>query len=310
MVEETLMLAEIQRDAFSIKLRHDPTFWACYPHPHFPTVSITGKGCAINCKHCGGRYLQQMLPCSTPDVLRKTCLELAENGARGVLLSGGYNEDGYVPFEPFIDEIGRVKRETGLFISAHTGLIPDWLARELGRVGVDLADFDLIGDDETIKLVLGIERTVEDYRRTFMELGRWLPRVVPHICIGLHAGELRGELTALEIAAGSNCSALVLLALVPTAGTRFEGVNPPAPETIGEVVARARLKLPKATLALGCMRPRGVERVKIELQALRSGIDRMELPDRRTAEAARAMGLEVKRLEACCAVPIENFAEA
>lgn len=303
------MLAEIQRDAFSMKLRRDPTFWAYYPHPHFPTISITGKECALNCKHCGGRYLQHMLPCPTPDVLRKTCLELAENGAHGVLLSGGYNENGYVPFEPFIDEIERVKRETGLFISAHTGLIPGWLAREIGRAGVDLADFDLIGDDETIELVLGIERTVEDYRRTLTELGRWLPHVVPHICIGLHAGELRGELTALEIAAGSNCSVLVLLALVPTAGTQFEGADPPAATTIGEVVARARLRLPEAALALGCMRPRGAERAEIELQALRSGIDRMEIPDRRTVEAAQAMGLKVKRLEACCAAPIENFAE-
>ena len=304
------MLAEIQRDAFSMKLRHDPTFWACYPHPHFPTISITGKGCALNCKHCGGRYLQHMLPCPTPDVLRKTCLELAENGARGVLLSGGYNEKGWVPFENFIDAIERIKLETELFLNVHTGLLPSWLARELGRVGVDMASFDLIGDDETIELVLGLDKTVRDYRQTLETLEREIPYVVPHVCIGLHAGELRGELTALEIAAGSNCSALVLLALVPTVGTQFEEVNPLTAAAIGEVVARARLRLPKATLALGCMRPRSAERLEIELQALQSGIDRMEIPDRRTAEAARAMGLEVKRLKACCAVPIENFAEA
>jgi len=248
-----------------------------------------------------------MLPCPTPDVLRKTCLKLASDGARGVLLSGGYNEEGYVPFEPFLDEIERVKRETGLFMSVHTGLMQGWLAREIGRAGVDLADFDLIGDDETIELVLGIERAVEDYRRTLKELGKWLPHVVPHICIGLHAGDLRGEFTALEIVADSNCSTLVLLVLNPTVGTKFEEVHPPAPGVIGEVIARARLRLPEATLALGCMRPRGVERVEIELQALRSGIDRVEIPEQRTIEAARAIGLDIKRLDACCAVPIENF---
>jgi len=303
----SMELRILQKRALETKLRRDPTFWACYPHPRFPTLSITGEACALRCKHCGGRYLQHMFPCPRPDVLRKTCLELAENGARGVLLSGGYNEDGYVPFEPFIDEIERVKRETGLFMSAHTGLMPSWLAREIGRAGVDLADFDLIGDDETIKLVLGIERTVWDYRRTLMELGRWLPHVVPHVCIGLHAGELRGELTALEIAADSNCSTLVLLVLTPTVGTKFEEVDPPTPAAVGEVVARARLRLPGATLALGCMRPRGVERAEIELQAFRSGIDRVEIPEQRTIDAARSMGLDVKRLDACCAVPIENF---
>jgi len=301
------MTAEIQRRAFSMKIGRNSTFWACYPHPKFPTLSITGDACALHCKHCGGRYLQQMRSCPTPDVLRKTCLELASNGARGMLLSGGYNSESYVPFEPFLDAIEQVKRETGLFISAHTGLVPSWLALELGRAGVDQADFDLIGDDETIKLVLGIERTVEDYRRTLMELSRWLPHVVPHICIGLHAGELRGELTALEIAADSNCSTLVLLVMTPTIGTEFDDVTPPTPATVGEVVARARLKLPQATLALGCMRPRGVERAEIELQALRSGIDRVEIPEQRTIEAARAMGLDVKRLDACCAAPIEKF---
>jgi uncharacterized radical SAM superfamily protein len=248
-----------------------------------------------------------MLPCPTPDVLRKTCFELASDGARGVLLSGGYNEEGYVPFEPFVDEIERVKRETRLFISAHTGLMPSWLAREMGKAGVDLADFDLIGDDETIELVLGIERTVEDYRRALMELSRWLSHVVPHICIGLHAGELRGEMAALEIAADSDCSTIVFLALTPTPGTEFEGEAPPTPAAIGEVVARARLRLPEATLALGCMRPRGAERAKIELQALWSGIDRIEIPSERTLEAARKMGLDVKRLDACCSVPTENF---
>jgi len=297
----------IQKQALETKLACDPAFYACYPHPRFPTISITGDACALRCKHCGGRYLQHMLPCPTPDVLRKTCFKLAYGGARGLLLSGGYNEDGYVPFEPFLDAIERVKRETGLFMSVHTGLMPGWLAREIGRAGVDLADFDLIGDDETIKLVLGIERTVEDYRRTLMELGQWLPHVVPHVCIGLHGGELRGELTALEIAADLNCSTIVLLVLTPTVGTKFEGVDPPTPAVIGEVVARARLRLPRATLALGCMRPRGVERVEIELQALRSGIDRVEIPEQRTIEAARTMGLDVKRLDACCAVPIENF---
>jgi hypothetical protein len=309
MVEKALGGIKFQEQALKTKLAKDPTFYASYPHPRFPTISITGDSCAFRCKHCGGHYLQQMIHCSTPDVLRKTCLKLASGGARGVLLSGGYNAEGYVPFEPFLDAIEQVKHETGLFISAHTGLMPGWLARELGRAGVDLADFDLIGDDETIKEVLGIERTVGDHRRSLLELSRCLPHVVPHICIGLHAGELRGELAALDIVADLNFSTLVLLVLNPTVGTKFENVSQPAPPLIGEVVARARLRLPNATLALGCMRPRDIERVEIELQALRSGIDRVEIPERRTIEAARAMGLNVKRLEACCAVPIEKFDE-
>jgi len=299
------MTDELQSRAFSVKLKRDPTFFACYPHPRFPVLSITGRECALSCKHCGKRYLETMHPCLTPDALFTTCTGLAENGARGVLLSGGYNDEGYVPFEPFLDAIERVKRETGLFISAHTGLVPSWLAHELGRARIDLADFDLIGDDETIELVLGIDRTAEDYRQTMKVLKRSLPHVAPHICIGLHAGEIKGERKALELAAEVNPQVLVMLVLLPTSKTEFEHVAGPIPEAVGEIIAEARIKLPETTLALGCMRPRDARRDEFELQALRSGVDRVELPSERTLEAARKIGLQVRRIDMCCAVPNE-----
>lgn len=295
------MLGELQRQAFETKVRRDPTFWACYPHPHFPTLSITGDTCALRCKQCGRRYLQHMFACPTPDVLRETCLELASNGARGVLISGGYNDEGYVPFEPFLDSIASIKRETGLFLNVHTGLMPAWLARELGHVGVDMASIDVVGSDETIKLVLGLDRTTQDYERALTTLRSAIPHVVPHICIGLHAGKLRGERAALEFVAKINPRALVMLVLVPTPGTEFEHVTGPSPAEVGKLITEARLKFPSAVLALGCMRPRDAGRA--ELQALRSGVDRVEIPGKRTIEAARELGLRVRRLDACCAVP-------
>jgi uncharacterized radical SAM superfamily protein len=228
---------------------------------------------------------------------------LAKNGAKGVLISGGYNEEGWVPLDGFIDAIERVKRETGLFLNVHTGLVPPLLAKELGRVGVDMASVDLIGSDETIELVLGIKKTTRDYERTLKELSQVVPRVVPHICIGLHEGKIKGEAKALEIAAKIRPAALVFLVLTPTAGTRFEKISPPSPSEVGRVIVNARLKFPKATLALGCMRPRGDKKTEFELQALRSGVDRIEIPSEQTIEAARKFGRDVRRLEACCAVP-------
>ena len=301
------MVTKIQRRAFSIKLKRCPTFFSCYPHPKFPTISITSDKCALNCKHCGRRYLRHMISCPTPDILFTTCSKLASNGARGVLLSGGYNSEGYVPFEPFLDAIERVKRETEIFISTHTGLVPGWLAHELGRAGIDLADFDLIGDDETIKLVLGIDRTVEDYRRSLHALKRSLPHIVPHICIGLHAGELRGEFRALEMVSGFEISGLVFLVLTPTPSTHFKNVKSPRPSTVGEVIAGARLKFSKIPLALGCMRPRSRERVEFELQAVRSGVDRMVVPAADTIEEVNRMGMEMKRVDTCCSLPVSDL---
>ena len=279
------------------------TLLACYPSPKFPALSITGGECTLNCKHCGGHYLRHMILCPQPDVLFTTCLRFAEDGARGVLISGGYNEEGQVPLDGFIDAIERVKRETGLFLNVHTGLVSPSLAKELGRMGVDMASVDLIGSDETIELVLGIKKTTRDYERTLKELSQVIPHVVPHICVGLHEGKIKGEAKALEIVAKIHPNTLVFLVLVPTAGTPFEKISPPAPSDVGRVIAGARLKFAKATIALGCMRPRGNKREEFELQALRAGVDRIEIPSERTLEAARAMGLKVEKLHACCAVP-------
>ena len=286
--------------------QNNGTLLACYPSPKFPALSITGGECALNCKHCGGHYLRHMIPCPQPDVLFTTCLRFAEDGARGVLISGGYNEEGQIPLDGFIDAIERVKRETGLFLNVHTGLVSPLLAKELGRVGVDMASVDLIGSDETIELVLGIKKTTRDYERTLKELSQVVPRVVPHICVGLHEGKIKGEAKALEIAAKIRPDALVFLVLVPTTGTEFEGVSPPSPQEVGKIIAEARLRFPNAALALGCMRPRGSSRVGFELAALHAGVDRIEIPSQQVLEAARAIGLKIKSIEACCAVPIAD----
>lgn len=293
------------QSAFFSGSRRNSDLFACYPHPSFPTLSITGDACILCCKHCGGHYLKNMIPCTSPDALLKECIKLSSKGVRGVLLSGGYNGEGYVPFEPFLDVIERVKHETGLFISAHTGLSPEWLSKEMGRAGIDLADFDLIGDDDTIELVLGTKRTVDDYRLVMKALKRSIPYVVPHICVGLHGGRLRGEFRALELAADIEPPLIVLLVLTPTPGTVFENLAPPSLGDFKNVAVEARLRFPKAKLALGCMRPRDSARFEIELAALQVGVDRIELPSEQTLAAARSMGLLVRELHACCAVPDE-----
>lgn len=287
------------------RLKDSPTLHACYPHPRFPTISITGDECALNCKHCGRRYLRHMIPCTSPDLLFEACSKAASNGARGVLLSGGYNSEGYVPFEPFLDAIERVKRETGLFLNIHTGLMPYWLSRELGRVGVDMASVDVVGSDETVKFVIGLEKTRHDYERVLRNLSSAIPHVVPHVCIGLHGGEIKGEREAIEISARANVSMLVFLIIIPTPSTPFQGIRVPNPSTVGELIAEARARMPDTVLTLGCMRPRDSSRTEFELAALRAGVDRMEIPSGQTLKAARELGFQVKRIDACCAVPNE-----
>ncbi|MGQ9787979.1 MAG: radical SAM protein [Candidatus Hadarchaeaceae archaeon] len=302
MAEETLMSSKNEQ-VLSVKLKHRREFLACYPHPAFPTISITGGNCALNCRHCGRRYLENMISCPTPASLYERCLDLSSKGAVGVLLSGGFNAEGYVPFEQFLDTIAKIKEHTDLFISVHTGLVPEWLAKEMGSAGVDLADFDLVGDDGTVKSVLGIEKKVEDYRSSLGFLAKHIPYLVPHICVGLHFGRLLGEFRALELASEVEPYLLVLLVLLPTPGTHMEKLAPPSVNDFRKVAIKARLMFPKIDIALGCMRPRFHSRHELELAALHSGVDRIELPSERTLEEARKMGMIAKKLYACCSVP-------
>ena len=60
----------------------------------FPTVSVTGASCALNCKHCGGKVLETMHPALSPEELFDLCSRLKRVGAVGCLVSGGCLPDG------------------------------------------------------------------------------------------------------------------------------------------------------------------------------------------------------------------------
>lgn len=280
------------------------------PHPAFPTISITGTRCAFRCKHCNAHYLSGMIPCSDPRKLLELCERFASKGARGVLLSGGFNRQGYVPFEPFLDAIERIKQRTNLIVSIHPGLPPSWLIRELGRAGVDIADFDLIGDDQTISTILGSEKTTDHYSSALRTMSKHVPHVVPHICIGLNAGKISGEFRAVEIAREVGPEVLVFLILTPTPGTPLFAAKPPSTSDVVKVVRYARECMPRTELALGCMRPRGNGRSRLELAVLRAGASRVVLPSPLTVKEARRSGFKIKTINACCSLPrslLEEF---
>lgn len=289
------------KDAFLKKFNRSKKFYAYYPYPKFPSVSVTGKACAMNCKHCGRQYLKHMVSCPSPEELYRKCLGFDKKGFKGVLVSGGYNSNGWVPLESFVDVLARIKRETNLAINVHCGLVPDELACDLGKAGIDVISFDLIGADESIKEVIGIEKRVEDYERSLDALVTSVSSVVPHITIGLHGGKLLGEERALEIASSKTISALVFLVLVPTAGTAFEKALPPVAEEVGKLISAARLKRPDIPIMLGCMRPRLLE---YEISALNAGVDGIVMPRQETLKGAKSLGLIVQSVEGCCAVPL------
>jgi len=266
----------------------------------FPTISITGSACSLKCKHCYGKVLKTMYPATTPEELVNLCRKLKREGALGCLISGGCLPDGSLPFDKFVEAIAYVKRELGLTIAVHTGLIKFETAKKLREAGVDSALLDIIGSDETIKEIYRLNASVKDFDASLEALHKAGLTIVPHVLVGLHYGKLRGEVNALEMISKYSPSALIIIAFMPIRGTPMEGVAPPSPVDIAKIIVIARFMFPKTPLALGCMRPKGKHRIKTDILALKAGVNAIAFPTEEAILTANRLGYELKFSSLCC----------
>jgi hypothetical protein len=283
------------------------TSYYCSSPKHFPTISITGKGCALKCKHCGGKVLETMYPAVTPKELFELCARLKRNGASGCLISGGCLPNGSVPVGKFVGAIEEVKRKLGLTVFVHTGIIDFDMVEKLGNAGVDAALMDVIGSDETIREIYNLNVTVEDYENSLKALYEAGIIFVPHVIVGLHYGRLKGELQALEMISRYKPSALVIIAFMPIHGTEMGNVEPPKPVDIAKIITAARLMLPKTPLVLGCMRPKGKHRVKTDILAIKGGVNAIAFPSEEAIAFAESQGTEIFFSSFCCSQIYADF---
>ncbi len=242
-----------------------------------------------------------MVSATTPDDLLKFAKTIEARGAKGFLLSGGSDANGKVPLNDFISTIARIKAETSLKINAHIGLTPRNELAELVRSGVDAFSIDIYGSDETIKDVLGLQAKVEDYTRvlkSLKSLGATL--VAPHICVGIHGGQLRGERRAVAEVADIGVPVLVLISLIPTEGTRYAAALPPSPSDMIEIISLARERMPETRLVFGCMRSR--RNRSWEFDAVQAGLDGIVMPSESTVTLLKKSGFTIKRRETCCSL--------
>ena len=233
------------------------TKYYCSSIKDFPTISITGTSCALNCKHCGSKVLQTMHPALSEKELFDLCLKLKQDGAKGCLVSGGCLPDGSVPLRGFVNAFKRIKQELGLTLFVHSGIINLETAVSLKGAGVDAVLIDVMGSVETIKKICNLSVTVEDYSKSLKALDAAGLNFVPHVIVGLNEGRLDGELEALKMVKAVKPSAIVIIAFMPIYGTAMAKTMPPKPIDIAKVALIARLLFPETPLVLGCMRPKG-----------------------------------------------------
>ncbi|ASJ06166.1 radical SAM protein [Thermococcus pacificus] len=265
------------------------------PGIKFPSVSVTGNACALNCAHCGKHYLEGMRKPERGELL-SYCLDLSRKGYAGCLLSGGMDGRMKVPLDFYADEIREIKRRTNLKLNAHVGFIDEndleWLR------WVDVVSLDFVGDDDVIKRVYKIDKTVKDYLRILDILTENGIRVAPHITIGLDFGKIHWEYKTIDLLMNYPIDVLVLDVLIPTKGTEMENVPKPSVEESLKVVKYARERF-DGEISIGCMRPLGKWRLDFDRGAVLAGVDRLTNPPRKIIEWAKTVR-DVEVIYECC----------
>ena len=282
-----------------------------FPGSAFPAISITGERCALECLHCKKKYLKHMKQATTPDALLALCRRLDARRAIGCLISGGCNESGSVPLGPFLDAIATIKKETRLILNLHTGFLTPEVASRLGEIGVDVVSFDVNGSADTIREIYRLNRSVESYRESMDLLKKYHVNFVPHVCIGLHFGHLKGEIEALEAIASYSPQTIVFIVLIPpTEGPAKNLFTIPDPGDIGKIFCISRAAFPRTELFLGCMRPGGNVKATIEQRALAAGATSIVIPTRETQDYLAVQRIPVVRYNSCCAIPPALYSKA
>jgi uncharacterized radical SAM superfamily protein len=249
-------------------------------------LSLTGERCALDCAHCGGHYLAGMQP----------IWEAEPDGSTSCLISGGCDPVGRVPVLAHLNHV-RAWRQ-GRTMNWHVGFVSEAEVQAIAPL-VDVVSFDFVGDDATIREVYGLDRSVDDYVQTYRLLRRYA-RTLPHVTVGLRGGALGHELPAFELLQELGADGLVILVFIPTPGTRYADRQPPPVHDVADLLAEARLHFPAAPLYLGCMRPKGRYRDRLDPFAVQAGFNVMVSPSRPARQLAADLGLAAHPIRECC----------
>jgi uncharacterized radical SAM superfamily protein len=244
-----------------------------------------------------------MIPAEDPETLLKVVDRLRIQGAHGVLVSGGANQNGEVPLKKFLPAIGTIKEKDPRFkIIVHTGLVQKETAMGLKLAMVDQVLIDVIGDDDTIREVYHLNKRVQDYEETLRMLKEIGHHLAPHIIIGHHFGEIRGEWRALEMVTRIGVETIVLVIIKPLQVAGMDRMKIPRPEEASRISAIARILNPAVPIRMGCIRPAHPWKAEMEKGFIDSGVNTVAYPLQGTIEYAGEVGLEARFVEMCCSL--------
>lgn len=261
------------------------------PKPYFMPVALSN--CILNCAHCRGIYLHQMVRAHSENELLAFCEGFE---GHGMLISGGFDRNGrLINLKDMLPAL-RLLRER-FFIAIHPGFVDEGVAEEIAS-SCHMAFVD-IPVDEAISPVLRLSASTDDYIHTMETLLDAGVKVSPHITVGLYHGEVL-EWEVFDRIKHHPYEKLVVNVVVPTARTPFEKVYADPQRVLAFVEEVQRFGRP---YAIGCMRPRTLDRSLID-----SGVTEMANPSRDALAYAETKGIRVRVLHWCCGVPEKEIA--
>jgi len=263
---------------------------AFIPGDKYPSISITGFSCSLNCKYCMGRYLYGMIPAPTPEKLYTVIKQLyLENRVNGVLISGGFTRNGYLPVENHLPVIKRIKNEINLTLSIHPGFINIELMNGLRESGVDIVDYEFILDDYILRELKNLDITSRQVIEHYEEILTHGPKhVVPHIPIGFTSDD-SWIYRSIDTLTSYNPEIVVfLISMDADASIR---------DRVVKMFKYARTRL-NSEISLGCMRPFSLKPVIDKILIEEELIDRIANPLRIHVVK---YGLETRYT--CCSIP-------
>lgn len=265
------------------------------PRRRYQAISITGKWCALKCRYCSGRYLNGMIQ-ANPENFVEVVELLWKNGTRGILVSGGFDSEGKLPIEPYVEKLYEIKKKTGIFVSAHLGLIKDEQLLEKLASAVDIVDYEYLWNEHMINYVKNLPYSHEVYDQVLELMIEAGLKVAPHI-YAWHPWITQEELKKeLEHFNNIGVSRVVLLIYVPV---KNEELNVKIDDVLRYI------KYIRNTfygdVYMGCMRPwiikKELDKVLIEEEI----VDRIVNPH----PPALVNSYNIEKYDACCTVPDE-----
>jgi uncharacterized radical SAM superfamily protein len=263
--------------------------------PNEKFISVAISLCKLNCKHCTGAYLKQMMHINRPEKFIRFGSNYAGNG---ILVSGGFDTQGkLINLTKMIPAVKKLKDK--FYMAVHPGFVDQQLAEEIADAFhiafVDIPSPDAIFD------IFGLQATVEDYMDSIENLLDSGIKVTPHITLGLQYG-IVNEYKVLEYIKQFNFEKLVVNTILPTAGTEFQEIRINKADVINFITTLQQLNI---YFSIGCMRPRYLDTDFIDI-----GVSELTNPSKDAILYAQQKGIHLERLEWCCGInkkDIENW---